>query len=270
MLKHGWYVAKALFSPLVLGTILFVGALRTLGYYDFGSPNHSLEEMLYHIYGGLGWDQLSFSTDSPREIASWLMIFMPSLLGLAVYLPQEMGSRIYMALHRYKSESHWWAVQTLGAALFIGLVMAAYALTTLGLGLLGGMKGISMMIPDADGFLTPSVWIGLLPLLACGLQMFQFALIFTVSFLLFRDSRVSVFLYIAPMVLGIMAYSNEEVAASVHGFVNWGMARRYNLFYPFGMTPGEALEKLLIFIAVLALVGILAARWARPAARKNR
>lgn len=267
MLKRALYTAGALFSPLVFFSILFVSILRTIGFYDFGNPNSTLADLIFNIYGGLSWDQIPIS---PREITSWLIILFPALFGLATNFPNELSSRIHLSLHRYKSETHWWLIQVLGVIFFVFAVMLTYTLVTLAIGFLAGMRGLTQFLPDADGFLYPSPIAWLLPVLAAGLQMLQFSLIFAVSFLFFRDSRISVFLYITPIILDLMAHSNEEIASSVNGFVNWGMAKRYTLYYSFGISAAKGIQNLLYSIAFFALLGILFAKTAKPAARKNK
>ncbi|NLB89962.1 MAG: hypothetical protein GX786_01910 [Clostridiales bacterium] len=265
MIRCSFAVAKALYSPLVFFTALFIGVIRTLSSYAFADTGLSLATLVFSLYGGLNWDFIL----TLNEIAAWILLMIPVLLGLNAYFSLAFGSHLLLCFHRYKSPYRWWAVQTLGMVFFVLAVVITYFLITLVLGLCSGMRSLTAFLPDKEGFLQPSQLLWLLPLAGTALQILLCSFFYSLSFLLFRREKLSIFLYLFPMILGLMAYSNDEIPASLHGFVNWGMAKRYTLFSSFGIPFQEGLSKLLLSIFLLALLGIFAAKAAKPTARKS-
>ena len=187
----------------------------------------SVGDVLLECYGGMEWacPLVSFSA-----IARWTMLLLPPMLGVALNIEREMGTRSFFTMNRYQSKTAWWTYK--GGALLIYVVLSVGVMlmaTTLA-AYAAGAQGFAVFGEDAQGFSvlrTDIVWMAMILFAGHVLMLTQLQiLVHSIS----NDMRLGILCYIVPVVLSAMMASNVDLLWNEHIPYNWGMVLRTDLF----------------------------------------
>ena len=188
----------------------------------------SVGDVLLECYGGMEWacPLVSFSA-----IARWTMLLLPPMLGVALNIEREMGTRSFFTMNRYQSKTAWWTYK--GGALLIYVVLSVGVMlmaTTLA-AYAAGAQGFAVFGEDAQGFSvlrTDIVWMAMILFTGHVLMLTQLQiLVHSIS----NDMRLGILCYIVPVVLSAMMASNVDYLWNEHIPYNWGMILRTDLFF---------------------------------------
>ena len=186
----------------------------------------SVGDVLLECYGGMEWacPLVSFSA-----IARWTMLLLPPMLGVALNIEREMGTRSFITMNRYQSKTAWWTYK--GGALLIYVVLSVGVMlmaTTLA-AYAAGAQGFAVFGEDAQGFSvlrTDIVWMAMILFAGHVLMLTQLQiLVHSIS----NDMRLGILCYIVPVVLSAMMASNVDLLWNEHIPYNWGMILRTDL-----------------------------------------
>ena len=102
-----------------------------------------------HVFGGLYWFDpvVNFG-----PIGYWLLVLMPAMLGVAINLEREIGTRMYICVQRYPSPQRWWLSKYMACNLYIVVLSAVMFATVIVASVFTGVDHFGIWMPDADGF----------------------------------------------------------------------------------------------------------------------
>lgn len=265
-LRRVYLDARAMTSSLAVISAVCVSLIRTLPSYTIRySSSANLGLLLSDVYGGLPWDQfITFGI-----IAGWLLAMLPGLMGMVTYMQRELGEHMVLSVYRYHSLRSWWLCKLAGSMLFaLGITVVSCA-TSIAAGYMLGLRGFQMFVTDADGFLTPALWLGFVSPLCYFLQMWMLLQFQMLAHLIFRDVRISVIAFLMPLIIGILSRSNDENPSHIWGLMNWGMTKRYSVAGSFGVNPWTGVLLQLAVIAICIILGLVLVNRLKTTERKS-
>jgi hypothetical protein len=241
-------------SSLAVISAVCVAVIRTLPSYTIRySSTANLGLLLSDVYGGLPWDQfITFGI-----MAGWLLAMLPGLIGMVTYMQRELGEHMVLSVHRYHSLRSWWLGKLAGSMLFALGITAVSCAASLITGFMLGLRSFQMFVADADGFLSPALWLVFVSPLCCFLQLWMLLQFQMLAHLIFRDVRISVIAFLLPLILGILSMSNDEDPSHIWGLMNWGMTKRYAIAGSFGVDPFTGVLLQLAVITVWMILGLV-------------
>ena len=265
-IRRAYLNARGMLSPIAIICAACVAVIRTLPSYTLRySGTSNLGLLLSDVYGGLHWDQfITFGI-----MAGWILAMLPGLIGMVAYMQRELGELMSLTVYRYQSLTGWWVGKLTASLLYaLGITAISCAMTVL-IGYLLGLRGFQMFVADADGFLTPAIWLVIISPLCFFLQMWMLLQFQMLAHLIFRDVRISIIAYLLPLMLGILSYSNNENPSHIWGLMNWGMTKRYSAAGGFGVDPWTGILLQLAVIALCMALGLLLVNHLKTIERKS-
>lgn len=134
---------KTVFPAVIMP--LFIIMCRS----DLLSTKFTVGDLLMHIFGGMYWFDPAVNF---APIGFWVLILMPSMLGVALNLDREMGLRVSLLIHRYPNTKSWWLSKYIACNIYVVLNTAIMFMTTMIVAVLAGAEGFGIWMADADGF----------------------------------------------------------------------------------------------------------------------
>jgi len=253
------YKVKIMLSPLTLSSLLLITVLRAITSYPF-MKSEPLAGLMLDMYGGVSWNMfITF-----REIAYWIMFLLPYLFGIVQYYSHALQKNLNLTLYRSKSKSSWWAGEMIAVAIYVLVLTVLSVIISLSVGFVGGLRNLQMYLVDASGFYAASStrWI-LAPVMAF-FNALLFSWLYTITYLIWRDTRISTFIYIVPTVIMLLLFSNEERTDRLSSLINWSMVQRYPLLEENGLPEIQVISFFLLAVVVVFIIGMITAVCVNP------
>lgn len=259
------YTVRTMISPTTLIILFFVTLLRTVTSYPFRIRG-TLADLVLTLYGGVEWDMfITF-----RQIAYWIMFLMPYLFGIVQYYTYEFQHNLRLTLYRAKSRLSWWSSELISLTLYVAILTMLSVFLSLLFGSLAGMRGLQMYTVDDAGFYSVSLTRWLLAPTMATLNTLLCAYLYANSYLLLRDSRISVFLYIVPTLLHLLMHSNEERLEEISCVFNWCMVQRYALLSENGISETQAILQFVFVLGCAFILGLIVSKYKNPFQNQRR
>lgn len=258
-MRKVFYSARTMLSPLALVSLVLVTLFRTVTSYPFQSCG-SLADLMLTLYGGVDWDMfITF-----RRIAYWVMFLLPYLFGIVQHFTYVFNRNLRLTLYRFGSKTSWWANEMIALTLYVLMLTVLSVLVSLCAGYCAGLRGLHMYVADASGFyaLSNTRWL-LAPFMAA-LNALLFSYLYAITYLCWRDTRISTFIYIVPTILLLLRYSNDERTDRLSSVLNWSMVQRYPLLAQNGLPEIQAIARFLLTILIVLIIGMLLSKCINP------
>ena len=197
---------------------------------------HSTGDLLMHVFGGLYWFDpvVNFG-----PIGYWLLVLMPAMLGVAINLEREIGTRMYICVQRYPSPQRWWLSKYMACNLYIVVLSAVMFATVIVASVFTGVDHFGIWMPDADGFPIEN-----------SMVLFQLFHIFTWQLLMLTQiqlffhvisnhSHIGFLAHLLPLLFVMISYSIFDRTQNVLVPYQWGIILRSELFSPSYMLGAE-------------------------------
>ena len=220
---RGFCCWPALASSLIIPVVVMLMGRR------INQAGYSIGDLLMETFGGSWWQEppLNF-----RPIGIWVLTLMPPVMGMAINLQRELGTRMTQTLYRHPSKMAWWRSKCLASVFYTLVCTIAMFLSVMVAGGLLGADGIAIYIEDSDGFATKNVVI-LLTLFVIFLgQVLMLTQLQMLVHLVSGSMQLAVLSYIMPLIVSLIFFSLFDRAVNIHSPYNWGMLLRTELFSP--------------------------------------
>ncbi len=253
------YTVQTMLSPLTLASLLIVTTLRTVTSYPFREGG-SLAELMLVLYGGVEWNMfITF-----RQIAYWIMFLLPYLFGIVQHFTDALQNHLRLTLYRSGSKAAWWTGEMIALTLYVLVLTVLAVLISLCVGYGAGMRGLEMYLTDATGLFVVSTTRWLLAPAMAALNALLFSYLYATTFLLWRDTRISTFVYIVPTIIYLLRYSNEERIERLSCIINWSMVQRYALLAANGLSEMQAIARFALTVLIVFIIAMTAVRCINP------
>lgn len=204
------------------------------------SARHSTGDLLMHVFGGLYWFDpvVNFG-----PIGYWLLILTPAMLGVAINLEREMGTHMYICVHRYPRPQHWWLSKYIACNLYVIILSVVMFTTVMVASVFTGADQFGIWMADADGFpiQNNTVIFQLFHIFTWQMLMLtQLQLFFHV---VFNQPHMGFLAHLLPLLVVMISYSIFDRDANVFVPYQWGIILRSELFSPTYML-GAGNEKI--------------------------
>lgn len=219
---------RSFISPATLLPAVAIPMLVTLCKPIFHNPYRSVGDMWLSIFGGFGWFEpmVNFT-----PIGLWVLLLLPPMMGVALILEREFGTRVYATLFRFRSRSRWWLCKCLALSLYTILICLIMFASVALLALLSGSREWGVLMEDADGFLSPTYFILLQCFVIFAEQVLMLCLFQAFVHLATGRMQLGVIAYVLPYIACLIAFSVFDRTINIYVPYNWGMLLRSNLFY---------------------------------------
>lgn len=190
---------------------------------------YSVGDLLMETFGGNWWQEppLNF-----RPIGIWVLTLMPPVMGMAINLQRELGTRMTQTLFRHPSKMAWWRSKCLASVIFALICAVTMFLSVMVAGGLLGADGIAIYIESSDGFAVEDVtvlWTLFIIFLGQVIMLTQLQML---VHLVSGSMQLAVLSYMMPLIASLMLFSLFDRAVNINSPYNWGMLLRTNLFSP--------------------------------------
>ncbi|MBR5960456.1 MAG: hypothetical protein IKZ98_05630 [Clostridia bacterium] len=253
------FSVKAMLSPLSIISVCIVAILRTVTSYPFLS-NESLADLSLALYGGVQWDMfMSF-----HSIAYWIMFLLPYLFGIVKHLSLTLHKNLNLTLYRFGNRTSWWLNEMISITIYVIILTIISLLISFLTGYIAGLRGLQMYLIDTTGFyhISTTRWL-LAPFMAC-LNVLLLTWLYAITYLLWRDTRISTFIYIVPTIVLLLQYSNEEREDHLSSLLNWSMVQRYPLLAENGMPEIQLVSYFLLTLVFVFIAGMIVSVCVNP------
>lgn len=198
-------------------------------------------DLLMHIFGGMYWFDPAVNF---APIGYWILILMPCMLGVALNLDREMGSRLSLVVHRYPNMRSWWLSKYLACNVYVVLNTTIMFLTTMIIAVVAGADGFGIWMADADGFPCQNSVIILELFHTFTWQVLFLTQIQVLFHAISNHPHVGFVAHLLPLlyVMVMMSIFDRPINANIP--YQWGILLRSELFSPQYMSTdmGESIE----------------------------
>ena len=224
---------------------------------------HSVGDLLMQVFGGIPWFDPIVSFE---QIGYWLLVLLPSMMGVAINLERELSRTMLLSIHRYPSDTQWWLSKCLACDVYVMLNTTVMFLTVMIIGLCTGSIGLGIRMTDADGF---PVWDTLVLLKLFHVFTWQALLLAQVQWFFHAASNqmhIGLIVNLLPLLMAMVSFSYFDRDGFTHIPYHWGMIQRSELFSPTfmpddqgGQIPLNAVSMNLCMYGQMLLVAVLGA-----------
>lgn len=224
---------------------------------------HSVGDLLMRVFGGIPWWD---PTVSFEQIGYWLMVLLPSMMGVAINLERELSRTMLLSIHRYPSDTQWWLSKYLACDIYVMINAMVMFLSVIVFGLCTGSVGMGIVMEDADGFPVRNT---LVLLKLFHIFTWQALLLSQVQWFFHAVSNqmhIGLIANLLPLLMVMVSFSYFDRDYFVYIPYHWGMIQRSELFSPSfmpddlgGQIPLNAINMNLCMGGQMLLVAMLGA-----------
>ena len=189
----------------------------------------SIGDLWLGVFGGPGWFEPAVDF---YLIGLWVLILLPPMLGTAINMEREVGSRSQITLLRFPSRKSWWHSKCTSFLFYsVICVIVMYSAVAIA-GLIAGGRGVSVYRTDSSGFsvaTTEVLWIGLIVFI---LQVIMLTQLQVLVHLVSGNAQLGMLSYVVPLVTSLIAFSSFDKLNNMQLPWNWGILMRSSIFSP--------------------------------------